>query len=103
MGSLITLPCPSILGLSTIKKTLKIFKKKGNEFTYILVPTNSVINEVRKTSNEFRPLNDNIMGFGRLLQIYALEFESLRVVIEPIPYKHLQNMSFDRLKKLFNA
>jgi hypothetical protein len=43
------------------------------------------------------------MGFGRLLQIYALEFESLRVVIEPIPYKYLQNMSFDRLKKLFNA
>lgn len=87
-----------------MKKTLKMLKKKkGNEFTYILVPTNSVINEVRKTSNEFRPLNDNIMGFGRLLQIYALEFESLRVVIEPIPYKYLQNMSFDRLKKLFNA
>jgi hypothetical protein len=78
-------------------------KKKRNEFTYILAPTNSVINKVRKTSNEFRPLNDNLIGFRRLLQIYTLEFESLRVVIEPIPYKHLQNRSFDRLKKIFNA
>jgi hypothetical protein len=78
-------------------------KKERNEFTYILALTNSVINKVKKTSNEFRPLNDNLIGFGRLLQIYALEFESLRVVIEPIHYKHLQNRSLDRLKKLFNA
>jgi hypothetical protein len=49
VGSLITLSCPSILGLSTMKKTLKMFKKKkGMNLLIFLSPQTVSLTKLEK-------------------------------------------------------